>query len=76
MRIVAKYLFICCNCIGIAGCAKQSETLNTATLASYFPLQVGKTFLYRLDSTVPASFGSSLLIKSYLAKDSVRVHFF
>lgn len=57
------------------GCKKESETLNTALLNDYYPLQIGKSYLYRLDSTIPASFGSSLVIKSYLAKDSVESTF-
>ncbi|MCW3108220.1 MAG: hypothetical protein JWQ09_2726 [Segetibacter sp.] len=61
--------------IGMTGCKKESEALNTATLNDYFPLQTGKTFLYRLDSTVLASFGTSLTVKSYLAKDSIESTF-
>lgn len=75
MKFSKLYLIIAIVLAGSA-CAKQSETFDTATLASYFPLQVGKTFLYRLDLTVPASFGSSLLVKSYLAKDTVESTFF
>ncbi|MCW3112725.1 MAG: hypothetical protein JWR18_1121 [Segetibacter sp.] len=59
----------------ISGCSKQTETLEVATLNDYYPLTVGKTFLYRLDSTVLASFGSSLAVKSYLAKDSIESTF-
>ena len=59
----------------LGGCAKESETLDIATINDYYPLKPGKTFLYRLDSTVLASFGSSLTIKSYQAKDSVESTF-
>jgi hypothetical protein len=61
--------------VGFVACSKQTETLDTATLQEYFPLQVGKTFLYRLDSTVLASFGASLIVKSYQAKDSIESTF-
>lgn len=57
------------------GCKKESETLETASLTDYFPLEVGKTYLYRLDSTVPASFGSALIVKSYQAKDTIESTF-
>jgi hypothetical protein len=57
------------------GCKKESATLNTASLSDYFPLEMGKTFLYRLDSTVPAAFGTALIVKSYLAKDSIESTF-
>ena len=56
-------------------CKKESETFNTATLNEYFPLQTGKVFYYRLDSTVLASFGTALTIKSYQAKDTVESSF-
>jgi hypothetical protein len=58
-----------------AGCKKETETLDVGTLNDYYPLSVGKTFLYRLDSTVLASFGSSLAVKSFQAKDSVESTF-
>lgn len=57
------------------GCNKESETFDTATLSEFFPLETGKTFIYRLDSTVLASFGTSLMIKSYQAKDSIESTF-
>lgn len=57
------------------GCRKETETFNTATLNDYYPLQPGKTFLYRLDSTVLASFGSALTVKSYQAKDTIESTF-
>ncbi len=56
-------------------CKKQSETFNTASLNDYYPLQTGKTFLYRLDSTVPASFGTALIVRSYQAQDSIESTF-
>lgn len=59
----------------LPGCKKETETFNTATLNDYYPLQTGKTFLYRLDSTVLASFGSSLVVNSYQAKDSIESTF-
>src|SRR3954462_1581782 len=59
----------------IVGCKKESETFDTASITDYFPLEKGKTFLYRLDSTVLSSFGSSLTVKSYQALDSVESTF-
>jgi len=37
----------------------------------FYPMQVGATQLYRLDSTAPTAFGVSLAVNSYLLKDSV-----
>lgn len=56
-------------------CSKQSETLNTSSLSDYFPLVIGKTLFYRLDSTVIAPFGTALIVRSYLAKDSIESSF-
>lgn len=49
--------------------------MKTASLNDYFPLEIGKSYLYRLDSTVTASFGSSLVVKSYQAKDTIESSF-
>lgn len=54
------------------GCTKQTETYSTGLLSEYYPLQVGTSILYQLDSTVPAPFGTALVVKSYQAKDSVE----
>lgn len=67
--------FIFLFAVAISSCSKESETLELAPLNDYFPLSIGKTFLYRLDSTVLVSFGSSLAVKSYLAKDSIESTF-
>jgi hypothetical protein len=52
-------------------CKKQSETLPLSPVSSYYPLQTGKRFIYRLDSTIYLSFGSTSEVVSYLAKDSI-----
>lgn len=70
VALVILFLFIF-----FTGCKKETETFDTATLNDYFPLQIGKTFLYRLDSTVLASFGTALIIKSYQAQDSIESTF-
>ncbi len=58
-----------------AGCKKETESFNSPSLNSYYPLQVGKIFIYRLDSTVTFSFGSRLVVHSYQARDSVESMF-
>lgn len=59
----------------LAGCSKETETLNSASLADFYPLRTGTSLLYRLDSTVLAPFGTALVVKSYQAKDSVESTF-
>jgi hypothetical protein len=76
MKKTFTYLFtITFIVVLISSCTKESETLDVGLLSDYYPLQLGKTYLYRLDSTVPASFGTSLVVKSYQAKDSVESSF-
>ncbi len=67
LGITATFLMVACK--------KESETFNSPTLNDYYPLKVGKIFIYRMDSTVPASFGSSLVVHSYQARDSVEAAF-
>ena len=50
---------------------KKRETLSPVTLNDLYPLQTGKTYLYRLDSMVVLNLGSDTAIHSYLAKDIV-----
>jgi len=70
-----SFAFVGILFVFLLGCKKESEKLNTASMNDYFPLEVGKTFLYRLDSTVPVSFGAALAVKSYLAKDTIESTF-
>ncbi len=67
-----SFLFTGIVCIStLFGCKKQTDTLPLSSAASYLPLQTGKRFIYRLDSTVYLSFGSASRVISYLAKDSI-----
>ncbi len=59
----------------LPACSKQTEIFESASLQNYYPLNVGNIFIYRLDSTVPVSFGSRLEVHSYQAKDSVEAVF-
>jgi hypothetical protein len=58
----------------VIACSKK-EVVSYPALSDYYPLKVGKTFTYKLDSTVRANFGASLSVHSYLAKDSVESQF-
>jgi hypothetical protein len=58
----------------IAGC-KKDEVLNIPELRDYYPLAVGKTFTYRMDSIKIAPFGVKLDTVYYLAKDTVENKF-
>lgn len=52
-------------------CAKQSETLPLPALTDFYPLTVGHSLVYRLDSTSLTSFGQALEVHSYHLKDSI-----
>lgn len=56
-------------------CTKSTETLSPTTVKELYPIKVGNTFFYRLDSTVTINFGASLARRSYHAKDSVQASF-
>ena len=75
MKKLSVNVFVMLFLVVMMGCGKEFETLDTGKLEEYYPLQVGKTYLYRLDSTILASFGTSLIVKSYQAKDSVESTF-
>lgn len=72
MRFTIGFLGLIFLC---TSCTKTTETLPLTTIKDIYPLQVGKTFFYRLDSTVAINFGSSLETRSYNAKDSVENSF-
>jgi len=59
----------------LSGCSKETENYNTPALSDYFPLQTGRAFIYRLDSTIIAPFGTALIVHSYLAKDTIESTF-
>jgi hypothetical protein len=56
-------------------CKKKTETFTSASINDYAALQTGKTYIYRLDSTIIAPFGTALIVKSYQAKDSIESAF-
>jgi hypothetical protein len=58
------------------GCDPKKETLDAKLISDYYPLKVGTSLLYRLDSTVRAPSGTELIVRSYQAKDSVESTFF
>jgi hypothetical protein len=57
------------------GCDPKTETLDAGLISDYYPLKVGTSLLYRLDSTVRGPSGAELVVRSYQAKDSVESTF-
>lgn len=61
--------------MALISCKKQ-DTYSSEPLSDYYPLAIGKSYLYRLDSTILAPFGTALITKSYFAKDTIESTFF
>ncbi len=55
----------------LAACKKQNAEISSPPLSDYFPLQVGKYIVYRLDSTALLPFGTGFTTRSYRLKDVV-----
>jgi hypothetical protein len=54
----------------MVACTK-TETYPTSPLGNYYPLQVGKYIIYRMDSLVFVNSGQTMQTHSYLAKDTI-----
>lgn len=71
-RILFIVVYCIATCLVFISCSKQTETISTPALNDYYPLQTGKVFIYRLDSSlIPISGAGELEIKSYHARDSI-----
>ena len=70
-----RVLYLVVLIILFASCKKETENLSPITVFQIYPLAVGKTFFYRLDSTLPVNFGAALKVTSYHAKDSIESTF-
>ncbi len=75
MKRFAVATFVVTMFTFLYGCKKETETITSASISDYASLRTGKTYLYRLDSTIIAPFGTALIVKSYQAKDSVESAF-
>jgi len=72
MKKLCGYTCAALVMIQLLSCNKQSDSIATAQLNEYLPLQVGKYIHYRLDSTRFIDFGQRDTIVSYDAKDVVE----
>jgi len=68
------FLYLLVLITAISSC-KKSEELSPVPITDLYPLQAGKVFYYRLDSTIPSNDRLQLLKKSYNAKDSVDIEY-
>ena len=60
MRRLSVFLLLLTVYTSIISCQKESADVQLSPLTEYYPLQVGNSFTYRLDSTVYLAFGSTV----------------
>ena len=63
--IIALILLLC-------SCKKETETLTLEVIKDYYPLQIGQTITYKLDSTVYLNLSTEKTIHSYIVQDKVE----
>lgn len=71
MRLLKAMPCLLLTFLAVLSCRKESESLSPLPPAEYYPLRVGQSLVYRLDSTLYVSFGTRIKVNSYLAKDSI-----
>jgi hypothetical protein len=64
----ATILFIL---FAIVSCTKETANLELPTISSYYPLEVGRSITYKLDSTVYLKLGTTKEIRSYVIQDRI-----
>ncbi|MGI8951838.1 MAG: hypothetical protein ACR2FN_09675 [Chitinophagaceae bacterium] len=69
------FLIIISFFVVISSCKKQTETPGYSLMSDYYPLNVGRTFIYKMDSTITAPFGASLFTVAFTAKDTIQSTF-
>ena len=57
--------------ITIISCTKETANIELPIISTYYPLEVGKSITYKLDSTVYLNLGTIKEIRSYIIQDRV-----
>jgi len=71
MKILPKLACIFSCYLFLTSCSEKKVELNPPALSDYFPLQIGKSITYQLDSTVLTQFGADTVVKHYRVKELV-----
>ncbi len=66
-----KFIFFVAITVAAYSCSKKTDTVATAQLSDYLPLQPGKYIRYRFDSMRFVGLGQRDTIVSYDAKDVI-----
>jgi hypothetical protein len=72
LRLITAIVFT----VVFFSCEKENDTQVFLNASSYYPLQSGRVWFYRMDSTTIQDFGGTLVTFSYHIKDSVGTSFF
>lgn len=68
---MTKFFYSLLSACLLFSCTDKKETLDVEPLSDYFPLQVGKSITYRLDSTVFTFNGTQTEVHPYQVKHTV-----
>lgn len=71
MRKPYCLLLLLCTIIFFNACKKETDKFTSASISDYYPLTVGKSATYNLDSTVFINFGQRDTIIRYQVQDVV-----
>jgi len=72
MRASVKWIFalVCLSTIFLS-CKKQVDSLKSESIGDYYPLKIGNSIIYSVDSTIYTNLGTSKTVRSYIMKDRV-----
>jgi hypothetical protein len=65
------FLYLFTVCLFFASCREEKEFLQMDSIEDFYPLQVGKSITYRLDSTIFARSGTVIEVHKYQVKHTV-----
>ncbi|MEO5943095.1 MAG: hypothetical protein ABIP30_01915 [Ferruginibacter sp.] len=68
---VTLFIFVCIASLYFIACKKVNDDTKFVSYKSYTAPGLGKYIVYKLDSTITASFGAYFVVHSYLIKDSI-----
>jgi hypothetical protein len=71
MKKIKPYIIIALLILIIGSCKKENEVLMHERIREFYPIEVGNSIIYQLDSTVFINFGSEKVVHSYIIKDEV-----
>lgn len=71
MNQIKQILIILLLVLHVSGCKDENIEGPFSTATDYYPVAIGKSWTYRMDSTGPFNFGSFLRTTAYHIRDSV-----